>query len=114
MKNIELTEDHKSKLLEMCEKLFPEDEFTFDNDLGDDGFIDRNFLGENKNNLLWQDEGSHFHWFEFCVLDLATKLYNLNKRDEICKIELYRGDLIQNYHPIEYLYKEYQYYIKTK
>ena len=24
MKNIELTENHKSKLLEMCKKLFPE------------------------------------------------------------------------------------------
>lgn len=100
MKNIELTEDHKVKLLKMCKELFPEyvDFKCF--------YTDINFFKGKQ----------HFriHWFEFCVLDLATKLYNLNKRDKICKIELYRGDLIQNYHPIEYLYKEYQYYLKTK
>lgn len=31
MKSIELTEDHKSKLLEMCKKLFPNEEFNFGN-----------------------------------------------------------------------------------
>lgn len=31
MKSIQLTEEHKSKLLEMCEVLFPKEDFNFGN-----------------------------------------------------------------------------------
>ena len=108
MKQIELTEEHKSKLLEMCNQLFTEDEFTFDNDLGDDGFIDRNFLGKNKSNLMWDDEGSHFHWFEFCMTHLQDKIKQLNgfENNPDCDIEL-MSCWYEN-HPVDYLYEEFK------
>ena len=79
MKLIELTEDHKSKLLEMCKVLFPEDKFTFNNDYGDDGIIDRNLMLDSLNpkHLKWDDEGSHFHWFEFCMTHLIERLNDI-------------------------------------
>lgn len=121
MKNIELTEEHKSKLLEMCKVLFPEDEFTFDNDFGDDGFIDRNFLGENKSNLMWEDDGSHFHWFEFCITEIVNELSWKNIKTDIladCEYEDFRMKLITNifkdklttekFHIVDYLYEEFK------
>jgi len=103
MKNIELTEEHKTKLLEMCNELFPEDEFTFDNDYAEDGIIDRNFLGKTKNDLTWEDKGSHFHWFEFCMTHLANKILIQDEQlsDFLLTINI-------ELHPINYLYKEFK------
>ena len=91
MKNIELTEDHKSKLLEMCKELFPE-------------YPDLQFGVKEKHNWskeylvfgLMSDE-SIIHWFEFCVNHLTIKL------------NVSREDLMNfGYNPIDYLYEEFK------
>lgn len=118
MKSIELTEEHKSKLLEMCKTLFPEDIFSFDNDDGEDGIIDRNFAGDNiphEKKLSWYNEGSHFHWFEFCMTYLMYKLsYEFSKipnaKGKPIHIELWelnKGDYFKK-HPVDYLYEEFK------
>jgi len=97
MNNIKLDKIHIGKLLIMIKKLYSGSIINIESFESPD--IDIN----NKT----------IHWFEFCVLDLTTKLYNLNKRYEITKIELYRGDLIQNHHPVDYLYEEFLFYLKS-
>lgn len=122
MKAIELTQEHKDKLLEMCKALFPEDIFSFNNDDGEDGIIDRNFAGDNvpfEKLLSWKDEGSHFHWFEFCMTHLPVELHryamhehNVEPKDalRIITTNLLRFEDFGRYeiHPIDYLYNEFK------
>ena len=74
MKSIQLTEKHKSKLLEMCKELFPEYViYPADND----GFIEGEQLVGDQN--MGEDRPVNefnIHWFEFCILWLATIIYN--------------------------------------
>lgn len=125
MNKLELTEEHKSKILEMCTVLFPEDHFSFENDLGDEGYLDRNLHINNpyeygseeyskiqKKSLNWNDEGSNFHWFEFCFMQIMPKLYddieslgfNDNTALELGCIRLH------HHHPVDDIYK----YFKLK
>ena len=118
MKNLELTDEHIIKLSEMIKKLFPQyKKVKIEKGIccGENWFIryDTRKIVSLGNCCSGYSKGEYFdiHWFEFCINDLTTLLYNLNKRDEITKIEFYRGDIIQNYHPIDYLYKEFKYYL---
>lgn len=102
MKAIELTEEHKSKLLEMCTLLFPEYIFGFDNDIADVGIMECH--QGDWNNVIF------FHWFEFCMTYLSERLYNEHYSLEVCEDirneQLY--DCFINNHPIDYLYDEFK------
>ncbi len=77
LKPIELTEKHKEMLLKMCRELFPEYskiqfQDIYNNETG-------NLYFDNVNS------GIIIHWFEFCMNDLAGKIYNTlftNKQSE--------------------------------
>lgn len=92
MKNIELTKDHKSKLLEMCEKLFPEYDFTLDK-------WEQCFVTLGLKSKVAYD--SHIHWFEFCMTHLARVL--------MCKNTKHMQQLFMGLkHPVDYLYEEFK------
>lgn len=71
MKAIQLTEEHKKKLLEMCEKLFPEyDVEMFHNGIEYD--IDKYLI-----DIRYKKEKLQiFHWFEFCYGPLLSAIFN--------------------------------------
>ena len=80
MKNIELTEDHKSKLLEMCKVLFPEYNY-YSLHKTDNILTFRSNYFYNHDDDWSYDEQLHIHWFEFCINYLSRKLYvKLDKR----------------------------------
>ena len=121
MNEIKLTEEQKNKLLEMCKVLFPLDYFSFNNDYGDDGIIDRNFasnyIPKSMKHLSWNDEGSHFHWFEFCVLYLFPKLnqwYNSQQLTDFLYQTIGNSKNIEPNevnkfpHPVDYLYNKFK------
>ena len=93
MKNIELTENHKSKLLEMGKVLFPE-------------YVEIDF---NKSGLLtlWKEkcpsiQWSEIHWFEFCMTHLCDKVFI---HDESLNEFLLTFNVDK--HPVDYLYEEF-------
>lgn len=96
MKSIELTKEHKSKLLEMCKTLFPEwHEHCVEID------------GNNKTIIMFTNYvgGSEWgqiiiHWFEFCIIHLLPKF---NFEPNI----LLNSDL-KNKHLIDYLYEQFK------
>lgn len=109
MKPIKLTEEHKSKLLEMCKILFPE-------------YL---LIDIHKNGLLvlWEElppsrMWNEIHWFEFCMTHLASKIiYSLYipknaNSDEGGQIGMDKFNNTVLYypkkHPIDYLYFEFQ------
>lgn len=119
MKSLELTTEHKTILLEMCFKLFP------------DNFIDEDCHITSGNNILFfnkKDENTYtvkeIHWFEFVMTHLVEKLFNpfpdrpsrgiSDKFKEFYwNVNLYWWELSQgqipvNPHPIDVLFKEYQ------
>jgi len=99
MKNIELTEKHKSKLLEICKVLFPEytNIYTGQNNYDDkfDGYICFEKTIPLISNII-----NEIHWFEFCVTKLAPKIC---KSDGIA-FSFSDGE----YNPINFLYEEFE------
>lgn len=99
MKPIELSDLQKEHLLEMCNKLFISSKPI----INKKGFI-----------KLWQQdlsaiEGEYLikiHWFEFCIMDLTTKIYNILQPSTT--ITLMRGHVAQEDHPIDYLYEQFK------
>jgi len=93
MKSIELTEEHKSKLLEMYNKLFPKISNSI---IDDDGFINKYFHQDGEHDWI-----PLIHWFEFCMIHLIKKL-KINYE--------YAGDHVISLieHPVDYLYKEFR------
>lgn len=84
MQSIQLTEEYKSKLLEMCKELFPKyDKLSISEPQIDvhECITTVALFKENKNfykTLLgFPNEGQHIHWFEFCMTHLAVKLKRL-------------------------------------
>ena len=86
MKALELTKEHKEKLLEMCKVLFPE---SYSKTWDIEGLF--NYEPINYENF------ECFHWFEFCTLILSQKLDNFSANDFY--------DSLFYSHPIDYLYK---------
>ena len=99
MTSIELTEKHKSKLLEMCKTLFPE-------------YINIQFVYKN----LIQFSGKNnfkIHWFEFCMTHLADKMLQLGELPNYNnKLNYEFNSILQSSwwesHPVDYLYKEFK------
>lgn len=120
MKSIELTEEHKTKLLEMCKILFSEyNNIRF----GIPPFGTRDiiqFYKGSKTSPNYPFLELSIHWFEFCMTHLANKLLlstgsnnNIFIENTFNKISLFRGiifdeDKNQNEHPIDYLYEEFK------
>lgn len=124
MKPLELTNEHKDKLLEMTEKLFPEYNniyFRIDSKLsnintaGQDSNILR--LGNLKTNL-----DISIHWFEFCIIWIPEKIVRhpkFNNEFIIGMPQYYDGsevidyimescvNLVKDINPIDYLYEEF-------
>jgi hypothetical protein len=98
MKNIKLTEKHKTKLLEMCKVLFPEYSIRLTKPLystPDTYFVQ---IGKKQSNMY----NNEIHWFEFCM----TYLYQRIKQISGGNINYH--SCIRNEHPIDYLYKEFK------
>lgn len=128
MKLIKLTENHKSKLLEMCKILFPEYEhiqirnyysmsdYVFQIDKPDgsenNGFDAIEFLTEKGYQYEIEDydgKGYSIHWFEFCMTHLAEKILD-NSCGDISTSELgyFSCGPIKEIHPVDYLYEEFK------
>lgn len=131
MKSIELTEEHKSKLLEMCNKLF---------DLGDGVYTNFRFkpthqfflckTKETENYIQWINDTNgkieEIHWFEFCMTHLAEKILNpfpLNPsrglqdkfKNFFWKTNLFAMGLDHTVnHPVDFLYEEFKKLKDTK
>ena len=92
MKSIELTKDHKSKLLEMCKVLFPEYViYPADND----GFIEgEQWVGDQNMGEDRPVNEFNIHWFEFCMTHLIVKLSK-----EFTKQKLSEADYTDNQYP---------------
>jgi hypothetical protein len=134
MKQIELTEKHKTKLLEMCEVLFSEfNEWRFGKVTAEGNLED--FYNKTKN-LSWEDKEKHkqscdflwiekdfkyehdddiersetwvIHWFEFCMTHLVNKLELLCKLNLIHSFYSFNEQINSNEHIIDYLYEEFK------
>ena len=124
MNPIQLTDEHKSKLLEMCEALFPE-QSPFH--LGLRGEI-RKGWGYSRNFLfgkVFSEDGIIIHWFEFCMTYLCEKILNPNPdkpaRNLADKFKMFFWETnlywsnahlnvnpLDSRHPIDYLYEEFK------
>lgn len=119
MKPIELTEEHKSKLLEMCKVLFPEPEYSFwweyemygrglKQAFNDVLCVRHNFkkpIIEVYNGKEFKRSNNYFniHWFEFCIKHLIPKLSNeiqstIDIRMLFCELP----------NPVDYLYQKFK------
>lgn len=110
MKSIELTKNHKSKLLEMCKILFPElTDLEIRNSMEDFCFKFEHICieyGRRNDNLVI------IHWFEFCVTKLAPKILCQNKSiisSSYSKKYFLQNKIINsNEHIVNYLYGEFK------
>ena len=111
MKNIELTENHKSKLLEMCKELFPEYViYPADND----GFIEgEQWVGDQNMGEDRPVNEFNIHWFEFCtkighkIFSRKQFYYQSEEFITFMKIMCLQ-DKSKLKHPIDYLYEEFK------
>lgn len=97
MKSIELTKEHKSKLLEMCKTLFPEyTTIQFGNQ--------SNYYLESEEILDFYNDKEDFsiHWFEFCQCHLLPKLIKSYEK----RIQYFIDTFTEN--PVDYLYEEFK------
>ncbi len=109
MKNIELTEEHKSKLLEICKELFSELEMKWawsDSYYGGPGDYDMlQFKTDNNEDLI--------HWFEFCT-KLGYKIFSRKqfyyKSEEFITFMkiMCLQDKSKLKHPVDFLYEEFK------
>lgn len=97
MEQLEINDEQKEMLLEMCKTLFPE----YKNIHSHGAFI---YFNKGIAPL------DSIHWFEFCMTHLTTILYNkLNNPNRGFTILYYRGMIIQESdHPINFLYEEFK------
>jgi hypothetical protein len=121
MKNIELTEKHKSKLLEMCKKLFSEVQIW--TGIFPDGSQAPEKVLDSPMDLEWGTEwdlpyitikNKQIHWFEFCWR-LLNKILSNNKTISPIYIQkcitdfgiiCFNNSVFQ--HPVDYLYEKYK------
>lgn len=129
MKAIELTEEHKAKLLEMCNKLFPECTIWWKYEMYGRA-LKQNFnevlaVAETLNPPInvgtkekpWRQTTNYFniHWFEFCMTHLPLKIYYEKNKKGGMNLEIITNNLLRfedfgryEINPIDYLYKEFK------
>ena len=123
MKSIELTEEHKSKLLQMCNKLFPNnkvDSLQFGTIKFLINYYERKDPNNSKLTFGGWDEVVEIHWFEFCMTHLCVKIYNLiDEYNNDLFINMFHGSILSfthfkesgdfvAIHPVDYLYSEFK------
>ncbi len=120
---IQLTEEHKSKLLEMCKALFPElQKKAYDITVkyyGSKEAADMNYggfyiTGDNHIQCSYpidsHDDSFHqhliesIHWFEFCMTHLRRKL-NIHHDDLFLTTNTGVDTFI---HPVDHLYEKFK------
>lgn len=117
MKAIALTEEHKSKLLEMCKILFPKYKYySIKNDDVVLGKIAPKTELDESDNFL--DNIISIHWFEFCLTHLINELRDLLLQQNLINPgssdspwqvkQLMSSYYHTNYHPVDYLYAEFK------
>ena len=116
MNAIQLTDEHKSKLLEMCEALFCSDNTPY--------------IDKNNNIVVWNlaegveaEYSVSIYWFEFCMTYLCEKILNPNPdkpaRNLADKFKMFFWEtnlywsnahlnVNPSRHPIDYLYEEFK------
>ena len=109
MTSIKLTEEHKSKILEMCKELFPEYViYPADND----GFIEgEQWVGDQNMGEDRPVNEFNIHWFEFCHEYLVEKIFGnpkntlqgINQRPYWCEKV---AESFAKVHPVDYLYEQ--------
>jgi len=111
MENIELTKEHKTKLLEMCKKLFPKDTiYKFDN-YDNIVFLINHIITKYNDKLSGErwDKKLYIHWFEFCMTHLFTKLIVNKYGYESISDAMSNGYyVIYSVNPIDYLYEKFK------
>lgn len=112
MKPLKFTKQHKKKLLEMCEKLYPEMYFGFTViptvGVEDEGLFYYPYRGRKKR---------YIHWFEFCMLHLSDVICNKAQKGVwanntkigfqnacLCLSNESYKSLRKRAHPVDYLY----------
>lgn len=130
MKPIQLTEEHKSKLLEMCKALFPtlqhsayEGALEFYGSkksveaniygfyLTGNGHIHCSFPYDQMDDSFHTHLIESIHWFEFCMTALAEAIYgDLKEYDEgnYKEVDYFRGFWKSYGHPLDFLYSEFK------
>lgn len=103
MTPIQLTEEHKSKLLEMCKALFPEMDAHTVKDVEDSNGMILGTWGQSTNGIA-------IHWFEFCMTYLIQKISQINPKTDHDYEHLIEGLFINTNekHPVDFLYEEFK------
>lgn len=104
--SIELTEEHKSKLLEMCNKLFPEYKEII---LTKQKFLNFGF----KDHISYTSRigNMSIHWFEFCMTHLIPKFEKQGIHINYWLMTLGPKHIhwpVNFNHPVDYLYQEFK------
>jgi len=105
MTNIQINEEQKKKLLEMCTSLFPESNWHMSTENGTCGMHARDYnkffiyQGSNPYNF----PQSVIHWFEFCLTKLLDKLCDYGVMG-LYNTTGYFG--IE--HPVDFLYEKFK------
>ena len=100
MEPIKLTKEHKAKLLEMCEVLFPN---SYSKTWNIDVLIDYEPIDDNNFEC--------FHWFEFCMTHLAVRFKKFGIEINYWLMTLpstHSQWPEQHNHPVDYLYSEFK------
>ena len=101
MKPIELTAEHKDKLLEMCKVLFPKYKYIIFGSHPGDMIFNKTVTFESEQWLGMDDECYSIHWFEFCINNLLSKL-------RLTYYNYVRSNMEEGYnHLVDYLYEEF-------
>jgi hypothetical protein len=122
MQKLTLTKEQREKLLEMCNKLFPEYKWTYEYScsLGAHDYDFDNLVYSELNEKDHLYKGQGIHWFEFVMGELTNKLYKLffttlvNKNLLLSinpKVYFVHPLLHHNHktlHPVDYLYENFK------
>lgn len=122
MTTIQLTQEQKDKLIEMCNKLFPDTEWHFWQSEDDDRHCEYPLtIGYSAYAVLGKDKDIHpayeCHWFEFVMTHLTDIIYTnawkqMRKNNKLFNIVTKEGFYVQVLHhkceivkhPVDYLY----------
>lgn len=128
MNPITLTELQKNKLLEMCKTLFRdtthkecycnEDQgagYSYSDEHGECDYCLQEYPKLDSldlitiNSVKLTADSESIHWFEFCVIQLAEKLYiNTEEQTHFFYNCLMTEKGVYRSHPIDYLYEEFK------
>lgn len=104
MKKLELTEEHREKLIEMCAHLFGSASWAQNYGKYEEGVL------HTSDTDIYVD-GVEIHWLEMCMVHLPKALATPNNRDwDISVRQAYHLQEFYHHpkHPVDYLYQEFK------